>query len=203
MAISGSPVTGPRPRLAITGFPYTGALWTPGYWGFYSNRYWFHPGHWGLHIGYYGGINYGFGYIGVGYEGGYWNGGRFTYNRLYNNVNERRVHNLYSYNAGNRAMANREAFNRESNNARPSFHGGTGGTQVRPRPSEAAAWREPTAPRMNTQVQHAQRYQSSPGQFANTNHGQPARPTVSRPIRADRNVQPTTHSQGASQERPR
>ena len=54
--------------------PYMGALWTPGYWGFYTGRYWFHPGHWGSHIGYYGGINYGFGYVGFGYEGGYWNG---------------------------------------------------------------------------------------------------------------------------------
>ena len=92
--------------------PYEGALWTPGYWGFYSGRYWFHPGHWGLHIGYYGGINYGFGYFGIGYEGGYWNGGHFIYNRVYNNLNERRVHNVYSYNAGNRGFANRESNNR-------------------------------------------------------------------------------------------
>ncbi|MDR3773902.1 MAG: YXWGXW repeat-containing protein [Terracidiphilus sp.] len=183
--------------------PYMGALWTPGYWGFYTGRYWFHPGHWGSHIGYYGGINYGFGYVGFGYEGGYWNGGRFTYNRIYSNVNERRVHNVYRYNAGNRAFANREPYNRESsirenNNSRASFHGGTGGTQVRPQASDAAAWREPTASRMSTQVQHEQRFQSNRGQFANTNHGQPAKPAVSRPIRADRNVQPTTRNQSHS-----
>src|ERR1700734_2736814 len=40
--------------------PYMGALWTPGYWGFYGGRYSFYPGYWGLHIGFYGGINYGF-----------------------------------------------------------------------------------------------------------------------------------------------
>ena len=180
--------------------PYMGALWTPGYWGFYTGRYWFHPGHWGSHIGYYGGINYGFGYIGFGYEGGYWNGGRFTYNRVYNNINERRVHNVYRYDAGNRAVANRESYNRESSNRqnnspRASFHGGTSGIQARPQASEAAAWREPTAARMSTQVQHEQKFQSNRGQFANTNHGQPAKPAVSRPIRADRNVQPTTRNQ--------
>lgn len=79
--------------------PYDSALWTPGYWGFYSGRYMFYPGHWGLHIGFYGGINYGFGYVGFGYEGGYWNGGHFFYNRVYNNINARMVHNVYSYRA--------------------------------------------------------------------------------------------------------
>lgn len=180
--------------------PYPGALWTPGYWGFYSGRYWFHPGHWGSYIGYYGGINYGFGYFGVGYEGGYWNQGRFIYNRVYNNVDTRRVHNVYSYNAGNRGFANRGSNN--FNNSRPSFHGGQGGTQVRPQPSDAAAWREPTAPRMSTQVQHAQNFQSNRGQFANTNHGQPSRTAVSKPLPADRNVKPAPRSQsrGESQQ---
>jgi hypothetical protein len=69
--------------------PYMDALWTPGYWGFYGGRYLFYPGHWGRHIGFYGGINYGFGYIGLGYEGGYWNSGQFFYNRVYNNVGGR------------------------------------------------------------------------------------------------------------------
>ena len=81
--------------------PTIAALWTPGYWGFYGGRYLFYPGHWGLHIGFYGGINYGFGYIGLGYEGGYWNGGHFFYNRAYNNINVRVVHNTYNYRAGN------------------------------------------------------------------------------------------------------
>jgi len=180
-----------------------GALWTPGYWGFYSSRYWFHPGHWGLHIGYYGGINYGFGYIGTGYEGGYWNSGHFTYNRVYTQVNERKVRNVYSYNAGNRGMNNQGSFNRgNNNNARPSFRGGQGGVQARPQASDAAAWREPTAPRMNTQVQHAQKFQSNPGQLANTNHGRPAQTAISKPIPADRSVKAPTQSRsrGAQQD---
>ncbi len=199
--------------------PYMGALWTPGYWGFYSGRYWFHPGHWGSHIGYYGGINYGFGYFGIGYEGGYWNSGHFVYNRVYNHLNDRRVHNVYSFNAGNRGFANREAFNRgntnnnnrdnsynnnnrnsNNNGSRPSFHGGQGGVQAHPQPSDAAAFHEPTAPRMNTQVQHEQKFQSNRGQFANTNRGQPAKPAISRPIPADHNVKPTTQSHGGQQD---
>jgi hypothetical protein len=169
--------------------PYVGALWTPGYWGFYGGRYLFYPGHWGLHIGFYGGINYGFGYIGLGYEGGYWNSGHFFYNRVYNNLGTRVVvHNVYNYNAGNRVRA--------VSHTRPSFNGGSRGVKARPRPSEVAAWHEPTAPRMSTQVQHAQSYSKTRGQLAAQNHGRPATPAISRPIAADRNVRPTTSHSG-------
>jgi len=62
--------------------PEPGLLWTPGYWG------------WGAQVGFYGGINYGFGYAGVGYQGGYWNNGGFFYNRSVNNVTN--VTNVYT-----------------------------------------------------------------------------------------------------------
>src|ERR1700682_1583192 len=56
--------------------PYTGALWTPGYWDYSDDGvYVFNEGYWGLHIGFYGGVNYGYGYCGEGYQGGYWNNG--------------------------------------------------------------------------------------------------------------------------------
>jgi hypothetical protein len=80
--------------------PYTGALWTPGYWAYGPGGYIWTAGYWGPVVGYYGGINYGFGYFGVGFYGGYWNGGHFFYNREYNhfgpgggfrNVYDRRV----------------------------------------------------------------------------------------------------------------
>lgn len=191
--------------------PYTGALWTPGYWGFYGGRYLFYPGYWGMHIGFYGGINYGFGYVGFGYEGGYWNGTRFFYNRVYTRLNTRVVHNVYNFNAGSRgsfAAGNRggaagnggrnAASNGGMNAARPSFNGGARGVQARPQPAEAAAAREPTAARMSTQVQHAQSYASAPGQLASQNHGRPATPAVSRPVLADRNVQPAANRGGQS-----
>jgi uncharacterized membrane protein YgcG len=165
--------------------PYVGALWTPGYWGFYGSRYMFYPGHWGIHIGFYGGINYGFGYFGFGYEGGYWNAGRFFYNRAYNRIDERVVHNVYSYHVDNRVVNNHYV-----NNNRPSFRGGAG-VQVRPQPQETRAWQnEPTAPRMNSQKQHANDYGSVREQYANQNHGQPPSPAIRGPLPADRNVRP-------------
>ena len=49
--------------------PTVGYLWTPGYWGFFGGQYRFNEGYWGPHVGFYGGVNYGFGYGGVGFEG--------------------------------------------------------------------------------------------------------------------------------------
>jgi hypothetical protein len=60
--------------------PQVGFLWTPGYWGWGGAAFFFHEGYWGPQVGFYGGINYGFGYGGVGFEGGRWDGGRFSYN---------------------------------------------------------------------------------------------------------------------------
>lgn len=179
--------------------PYMGALWTPGYWGFYGSRYMFYPGHWGMHIGFYGGINYGFGYVGLGYEGGYWNSGRFFYNRAYNHIDARVVHNVYEYHAAPRAFnAPRGNFDQHNNAPRgnydphTSFRGGAG-VQVHPQPSEGQAWREPTAPRMSTQTQHEQNFSNAHGQGFSENHGRPATPAINRPIPADHNVQPQSH----------
>ena len=61
--------------------PYTGALWTPPWWGFFGGLYRWHSGYWGSHVGFYGGVPYGYGYTGSGYHGGYWNRDRFMYNR--------------------------------------------------------------------------------------------------------------------------
>jgi hypothetical protein len=74
--------------------PQPGYLFTPGYWGFADGAYVWHRGHWGLHVGYYGGVNYGFGYTGTGFYGGHWEGGHFFYNRAVSNVGAR-FHNTY------------------------------------------------------------------------------------------------------------
>jgi hypothetical protein len=161
--------------------PYTGALWTPGFWGFSSGRYLYHPGYWGTHIGFYGGINYGFGYAGLGYEGGYWNSGHFMYNRVYNNINTTVVHNTYSYNVRNRETVVNHV----------SFNGGAGGVQMRPQPQEVRAHQEPYAPRMATQIQHAESFRNDRNQFVDVNHGRPANVAINRPIEAEPNVHPT------------
>ena len=54
--------------------PEVGYLWTPAWWGWSGGAYLFHAGWWGPHVGFYGGISYGFGYFGHGYEGGRWDG---------------------------------------------------------------------------------------------------------------------------------
>ncbi len=97
--------------------PYEGALWTPGWWGFNDGHYFFFAGYWGPYIGYYGGINYGFGYIGRGYEGGYWRGGRFQYNNSFNVI---RIHTANVYTHPVAAPFARVSFN------------GPGGAHLRP-----------------------------------------------------------------------
>ena len=66
--------------------PQPGFLWTPGYWGWGGAGFIFNEGYWGPTVGFYGGINYGFGYFGHGYEGGRWQNGHFFYNTAVNRV---------------------------------------------------------------------------------------------------------------------
>ena len=157
--------------------PYEGALWTPGYWGSVHGRYGYFRGYWGPHIGFYGGVNYGFGYAGAGYQGGYWNSGHFFYNRTVNNINTTVIHNVYSHPVA-------------VNNVRVSFHGGHGGIEVRPQAAELAALREPHAAPMQAQLQHEHAASLDHAQFASVNHGKPASAVLSKPLVADRNVHP-------------
>jgi hypothetical protein len=142
--------------------PYVDALWTPPYWEFYGGRYRWHRGYWGNHIGFYGGINYGFGYTGRGYYGGYWNQGKFAYNRAVNNVNVTTVHNVYEQRVNN-ATANRISYN-----------GGRGGINARPIAAEAEALRERRTPPVAAQDQHARAAEQNRQQFASVNRGRPA-----------------------------
>jgi WXXGXW repeat (2 copies) len=106
--------------------PYVNALWTPGYWGYGPGGYFWNAGYWGPTVGYYGGINYGFGYFGTGFYGGYWGGGHFWYNRAYNNIGWR---GGYAYNrpyAGFNGRPGGISYARAGYNAgsRGSFVGG-------------------------------------------------------------------------------
>jgi hypothetical protein len=91
--------------------PRVGVLWTPGYWQFDGAVYVFHPGYWARHIGYYGGINYGFGYTGVGFTGGRWVGNSFAYNSAVNHLNINVIRNTYSETAADDVPFNRVSFN--------------------------------------------------------------------------------------------
>jgi WXXGXW repeat (2 copies) len=48
--------------------PPNGEVWTPPYWEYDKGRYRLHYGYWGPHRGFYGGIDYGFGYSSSGYQ---------------------------------------------------------------------------------------------------------------------------------------
>src|SRR5580692_5778700 len=57
--------------------PGPGYLWTPGYWAWDDGAYVWNAGYWGPEIGFYGGINYGYGYGGNGFYGGEWRNGTY------------------------------------------------------------------------------------------------------------------------------
>src|ERR1700758_3362254 len=111
--------------------PEVGLLWTPGYWGWSEGVYIWHGGYWGPHVGFYGGINYGFGYTGVGFAGGFWRGNDFYYNRAYNNLGGVHVTNVYNKTVINNVTVNHVSFN-----------GGEGGVHAQPTARELSAEHE-------------------------------------------------------------
>jgi hypothetical protein len=75
--------------------PQSGLLWTPPYWSRVDGGYAFHGGYWADEVGFYGGIDYGYGYAGDGYQGGRWENGKFSYNRAVNNLGSLGTANVY------------------------------------------------------------------------------------------------------------
>ena len=151
--------------------PQTGYLWTPGYWGYENSGYLWHAGYWGPHIGFYGGVNYGFGYFGTGFAGGYWNGPHFFYNTAISRVNVTVIHNTYVHNVT------------VVNNTHVAFNG-PGGVTARPTPGEQAAFRENHVAPTGVQLQHASFAQQNRSQFASTNHGMPPAAAMARPAQS-------------------
>jgi len=150
--------------------PEEGLLWTPGYWGWRDGGFFFNDGYWGPEVGFYGGINYGFGYFGEGYGGGRWDGGHFFYNRSVNNVDITRNHNVY-----NTAIENR-------NENRVSFNGGSGGIAVRATSQQEAVTRQRHLPPVAAQTNHAQAARANPEQRVSVNHGKPSTGATTIPI---------------------
>src|SRR5579871_6289358 len=144
--------------------PTVGVYWTPPYWGFVGGVYVFHPGYWGPHVGFYGGVNYGFGYVGVGFVGGHWAGGSFAYNRAVVNVNTTVVHNTY----------NTTVVNNVTVVNRVSYNGGAGGLTATPTAQERAAAQESHVPPTQVQQQHVQQAVRNPALAAHANGGHPA-----------------------------
>jgi hypothetical protein len=150
--------------------PEPGFLWTPAYWGWGGSSFVFYEGYWGPRVGFYGGIDYGYGYSGRGYEGGRWDGDRFYYNRTVNNINVTQIHNVYNTTIVNNV-----------NVTRVSYNGGNGGVNARATSQEEAAGRERHMAPVAAQHEHVQAARSNRELRASENHGKPPIAATSRP----------------------
>jgi hypothetical protein len=149
--------------------PQVGFLWTPGYWGWGGNAFLFHEGYWGPQVGFYGGINYGFGFGGFGYEGGRWEGGHFSYNTYVNRVDTTIIHNTYNTTVVNVSETH------------VSYNGGTGGIEARPTPQQESYANEHHVGPVAAQTQHVQAARSNPELRASANQGKPPIAATARP----------------------
>jgi hypothetical protein len=163
--------------------PEVGFLWTPGYWGWGDGGYFWNEGYWGQTVGFYGGINYGFGYFGVGFGGGRWDGGHFFYNRAVMNVNITEIHNVYNTRV-------------EENNNHVSYNGGNGGVVARATPEEEAAARGRHLPPVAEQTQHESAARSNPSLRASANHGNPPIGATARPGDFEHSAAPARGTEG-------
>ena len=144
--------------------PAVGLLWTPGYWGWRGGFYTWHAGYWGPHIGFYGGINYGFGYTGVGFVGGRWHGREFEYNTAVMHVNTTIIHNTYV----DRTVIRNETANRVS------YSGGPGGVNREASREERRAENEHHVEATDLQSRHEHEAGSNHAMLYSANHGRPS-----------------------------
>lgn len=147
--------------------PDVGDFWTPGYWGWADGGYVFHQGHWAPTVGFYGGIDYGFGYPGSGYQGARWDDGWLHYNSAVNHVNTSRVG--FSYDIPVKDSDNRISYN-----------GGSGGISAQPTPEEDAADRDKRKGPTLQQDQQAWFAHNDPQQRLSANRGVP--PITATPL---------------------
>ncbi|MGH8283705.1 MAG: YXWGXW repeat-containing protein [Gammaproteobacteria bacterium] len=151
--------------------PAVGLFWTPGYWAWNGGYYWWHAGYWGPTVGYYGGINYGYGYAGIGYFGGYWRRGAFYYNRAVSNVNITYIHNTY----------NQTVINNYPAASRVSYNGGDDGTRMRPTTEQLAFARAPHVMPTVVQMQQRRLAMNNPAQRFAVNQGRPEIAATAKP----------------------
>jgi WXXGXW repeat (2 copies) len=151
--------------------PEAGFLWTPGWWGWETGGYFWHEGYWGPHVGFYGGINYGFGYWGDGFWGGRWQGGHFFYNTAVLNVGGG-FHNVYR---DETVIHNTTIINNHI-----SYNGGQGGIDRHPTPEEDSYANERHVGPVSEQSHQVEVAHSNPQLRASVNQGRPAIAATSR-----------------------
>ena len=168
--------------------PEPGLLWTPGYWAIEEGAYLWNAGYWAPHVGFYGGINYGYGYFGSGFEGGYWREHDFYYNRAVTNISNVSITNVY----------NRTVLNSNYYGNRPSFNGAAG-VRASPTGSDLAAAHEPHRGITQPQRLQSTSAQSVRGLRASINHGNPPVAATARPgAFQSRDVEPAHYASLAS-----
>jgi hypothetical protein len=188
-------------------------IWTPGYWGIRCNRlllgpgnlgissgagptvdawvlafanglYGWHAGYWGPHVGFYGGVNYGFGYFGVGFVGGIWSDGHFRYNTAVMHVDPAAVHNTYV----SRSVIRNTTVNHASFN-------GPGGITARPTAGEVRAEHEHHIAPTTVQTNHVRAAGENRNNLVSVNHGRPATMATSRPAAEPANRAAVNHAE--------
>jgi hypothetical protein len=156
--------------------PEPGYYWTPPWWGYEGGYYAFHSGYWAPQVGYYGGINYGFGYFGSGFDGGYWSGPHFYYNRVVLNVvNVTRVYERPVF-VNNVRIVNYSDYRRRFSDTRfytRYAYNGPGGIDVRPRPGWDARPRSARFDLTADQRAHYEAARRDRDLFAGANRGAP------------------------------
>jgi len=150
--------------------PQRGYLWTPPWWGWNGVAFIFHDGYWGPRVGFYGGIDYGYGYPGRGYYGGRWERDRFYYNRSVNNINVTQIRNVYNTTVVNNV-----------NVTRVSYNGGDGGIRERATRQEEEATRERHVAAVAAQQQHIQEARADRALRASDNRGRPPIAATDKP----------------------
>ena len=147
--------------------PTIGLLWTPPWWGWNNGVYMFNEGYWGPTVGFYGGINYGYGYSGSGYWGGRWEGNTFLYNTAVTHVDTTVIHNTY---------VDKTVVNKQLNATHASFNG-PNGVKADPTAEQKAAAEKKVAP-TSEQLARQEAASKDPKLQASTNKGHPSQDAI-------------------------
>ena len=134
-------------------------------------------------MGYYGGVNYGFGYMGVGFVGGEWHGRDFAYNTAVVRVNRTVIRNTYV----NETIVHNTTI---VNNNRVAYTGGPGGIRHDPTNEERVAMRETHAAPTPIQQQHIQAARMDHANYFKANNGHPQNVAVVRPLAPNQHPAP-------------
>lgn len=153
--------------------PAEGLLWTPGYWGYDNGNYIWNDGYWAPEVGFYGGVDYGYGYPGDGFYGGRWMGNTFAYNVEVVNINTTVIRNTY-----------RNPVNYHNQYGRVSYNGGNGGIQVRPTAAQRTVREHRRSGPIPVQQRQAQLARSLRQNYAKVNNGHPEHAAMERPARS-------------------